>query len=96
MNGTAAEHPDAIELIALDPARNIRRRYAILVSVDLFGAILVETRWGRIGARGQVKRLSFEDPAMADRYIAATLRRRSTSTTRIGVAYKRVEAGSRP
>jgi predicted DNA-binding WGR domain protein len=96
MNGTTAQYPDTIELIALDPARNIRRRYAIVASIDLFGAIVVETRWGRIGTRGQLKRLSFEDTAMADRYIAATLRRRSTSTRRIGVAYERVEAGSMP
>jgi predicted DNA-binding WGR domain protein len=96
MNGAAAQHPHMIELIALDPVRNIRRRYAIMASIDLFGAILVETRWGRIGTRGQAKRLAFEDQGMADRYIAATLRRRSTSTARIGVAYRRVETGAMP
>ena len=41
--------PDPVELVAVDPARNIRRRYAIVASVDLFGMIVVETRWGRIG-----------------------------------------------
>lgn len=51
----------------------------------------METCWGRIGARGQTKSLSFESRALADRYIAATLRRRATSTTRIGVAYQTLE-----
>lgn len=77
-----------IELVALDPARNIRRRYEIFVSRDLFGAFIVEMRWGRIGARGQGKRLSFADPASAERHVAATLRRRGTAPTRIGVPYR--------
>ena len=50
MNGAGL--PDSVELVALDPARNIRRRYAIVASVDLFGMIVVETCWGRIGAAG--------------------------------------------
>jgi hypothetical protein len=49
----------------------------------LFGAILVVTHWGRIVTPGHAKSLSFQNHAMADPYIAATLRRRSTSTTRI-------------
>ena len=44
-----------LELIARNPARNIHRRYGILASVDLFGAVIVETHWGRIGAAGQHK-----------------------------------------
>src|SRR3546814_17710884 len=68
-----------IELVALDAARNIRRRYEIRASPDLFGAVIVEKRWGRIGARGQCKRLSFPDPAAAARTVAATLRRRGTA-----------------
>src|SRR3546814_9564714 len=77
-----------IELVALDAARNIRRRYEIRASPDLFGAVIVETRWGRIGARGQCKRLSFPDPAAAARHVAATLRRRGTAEKRIGVPYR--------
>ncbi|WP_029606288.1 WGR domain-containing protein [Kozakia baliensis] len=91
MYGAAENLPDTIELTAVDAARNIRRRYAIVISTDLFGAIIVETHWGRVGARGQAKALSFEDRAMADGYIASTLHRRSTSSTRIGVAYERLE-----
>lgn len=55
MNGAALPLCDPIELVALDPARNVRRGYSITASLDLFGMILVETRWGRIGARGQAR-----------------------------------------
>lgn len=89
MNG-ADLLPNPVELIALDPARNIRRRYSITVSIDLFGMIVVESRWGRIGARGQAQRHAFADRASADRYIAALLRKRSTAERRIGVAYRSV------
>jgi len=81
-----------IELAALDPARNIRRRYAICVTPDLFGAYIVETSWGRIGARGQCKRFSFPDRAGAERHVAAILRRRNTAENRIGVPYRPVRA----
>ncbi|ARR57667.1 WGR domain-containing protein (plasmid) [Rhizorhabdus wittichii DC-6] len=84
MNG--ASHPDPVELVAFDPARNIRRRYAIVVSVDLFGMIVVETCWGRIGAAGQAQRHAFADQAAAERHIAATLRRRGTAERPIGIA----------
>jgi len=79
-----------IALVALDLARNIRRRYAISVTRDLFGAYIVETSWGRIGARGQCKSLSFPDRAGAERHVAAILRRRGTAENRIGVAYRAV------
>ena len=82
--------PDPVELVAVDPARNIRRRYAIVASVDLFGMIVVETRWGRIGARGQARSHAFADREAAERHIAATLRRRATAESRIGVAYRPV------
>ncbi|MGL4094365.1 WGR domain-containing protein [Agrobacterium cavarae] len=39
----------------LDPARNMARFYALEVSADLFGAMWLERRWGRIGSRGQIK-----------------------------------------
>ncbi len=80
--------PLPVELVALDPARNIRRRYSIVASFDLFGMIVVETRWGRIGARGQARSQAFDDRAAAERHIAATLRRRGTAEARIGVAYR--------
>jgi predicted DNA-binding WGR domain protein len=82
--------PDPIELVALDTDRNIRRRYSIAASIDLFGMIVVETRWGRIGTRGRAMSLVFEDQEAADSYIAATLRRRDGAKKRIGVAYTRL------
>lgn len=90
MNGANLSLPEPIELVAIDPARNIRRRYSITASLDLFGMIVVETRWGRIGAHGQAQRHAFADRAAADRHIAATLRRRGTAETRIGVLYEPV------
>ena len=99
MTGARPSLSEPLELVALDPARNIRRRYTITVSVDLFGAFIVETRWGRIGSRGQVRKLSFEDRGAADRHVAATLRRRGTSERRIGGAYRAqssIEGSPRP
>src|SRR3546814_1752647 len=79
MFGANLPLPDPIELVALDPARNIRRRYSITASLDLFGMIVVKTRWGRIGARGQAQARAFADRAAAERHIAATLSRRDTA-----------------
>lgn len=81
---------EPVELVALDPARNIRRRYSIVASIDLFGMIVVETRWGRIGAAGQTQCHAFADRAAADRHVAAILRRRGTAERRIGIAYRPV------
>lgn len=86
--------PDPIDLVALDPARNIRRRYSIVASFDLFGMIVVETRWGRVGANGHAQHHAFTDRAAAERHIAAALRRRGTAKTRIGVAYARLGAST--
>ena len=83
-----------IDLIAVDTARNMRRRYAICVTPDLFGAYIVETSWGRIGTRGQSKRLSFPDRTGAERHVAAILRRRSTAENRIGVPYRPARPGA--
>lgn len=88
-----ASLPEPVELVALNPARNIRRRYSIVASFDLFGMIVIETRWGRIGAAGQAQRHAFADRAAAECHIAAALRRRGTAKRRIGVSYQPV-AGS--
>ena len=77
-----------LELIARNPARNIHRRYGILASVDLFGAVIVETHWGRIGAAGQHKVRSFAHGAEADRYVRSILARRNSAKTRLGTAYR--------
>lgn len=77
-----------IELIASNPSRNIHRQYRISASLDLFGAIIVETRWGRIGAAGQHKIRSFPQGPEADRYVRAILARRSTAESRLGTPYR--------
>src|SRR3546814_17881818 len=70
MFGANLPLPDPIELVALDPARNIRRRYSITASLDLFGMIVVDTRWGRIGARGQAQARAFADSEAAEQHLA--------------------------
>lgn len=76
-----------LELTARDPARNINRRYAIEASVDLFGAHLVETSWGRAGTWGQSRRFAYESAAEAARAVTCHLRRRARAPRRIGVPY---------
>ena len=79
-----------LELAARDPARNINRRYAIEASVDLFGAYLVETSWGRAGTWGQSRRLAYETAADAARAVSGHLRRRARAPRPIGVAYQAI------
>ena len=85
--GTPFDEID-IELIARNPARNIHRRYIILASIDLFGSIIVETRWGRIGAAGQRKIRSFPHGAEANRYVRSVLARRNSAERRLGTTYR--------
>jgi predicted DNA-binding WGR domain protein len=80
--------PSHIHMQAIDPARNIARDYRIEVSPDLFGHIIVELHWGRIGTRGQRRWLSFESEAEAKRYVRGTLTRRVSAKRRIGVPYR--------
>lgn len=79
-----------IWLEAVDRPRNVARRYAIATSADLFGATIVQFAWGRIGARGQSRTVSFVDQAEADRFVRQLLRRRAGAKARIGVAYREV------
>ena len=78
----------AIRLQAVDRARNIARRYALDASPDLFGMIVVELRWGRIGTTGQSRTVSFASAAAAERFVQCCLRRRASARRRIGVAYR--------
>ena len=77
-----------LELLAIDQARNIHRRYAVELSQDLFGFHILETVWGRIGGWTAAKRVTFETRAEADRVVLHHLRRRATAERRIGVAYR--------
>ena len=77
-------------LEAKDEGRNVARRYWIRVSPDLFGATIVECGWGRIGAVGQERRLSFADTEGARRFVRAIVRRRKSAPRRIGTKYRMV------
>jgi predicted DNA-binding WGR domain protein len=79
-----------IWLEAKDFDRNVARRYTISRSQDLFGATIVEFSWGRIGTRGQRRRLSFRDAGKAKNFVEQLLRRRASSQKRIGVCYREV------
>lgn len=83
-----------IELTAVDAARNIRRRWSVTAYRDLFGAVMIETRWGRLGRNGRTLVRSFAEEGQAARYVRALLLRRATAERRIGVAY--VDSDSRP
>jgi predicted DNA-binding WGR domain protein len=82
--------PDFIHLQAIDKARNIARDYQIHAARDLFGYWIVETRWGRIGSRGNSHIESFAHENHATRFIRATLKRRAQTKRRIGVEYSLV------
>ena len=77
-----------LHLQAIDPARNIARRYAIEASADLFGHIIVDLHWGRIGTKGQGRTISFAYVPDATRFVRQTLNRRASATKRIGVGYR--------
>ena len=79
-----------LELLAVDQARNINRRYAVEVSQDLFGVHVLETAWGRVGGWTAAKRVSFASSAEAERMAGYHLRRRATAERRIGIAYRPV------
>jgi predicted DNA-binding WGR domain protein len=87
---TALPRSGRLELVAQDLTRNINRRYAIQHTVDLFGAHLVETPWGRYGTWGQSKSQAFEDMASAERAVTIHLRRRARAPRRIAVVYRPV------
>lgn len=76
-----------LELVARDLPRNINRRYSIELTVDLFGAHLVETSWGRAGTWGQSRRFAYDSPDDAQHAVTAHLRRRARAPRRIGVSY---------
>ncbi|MFV0645059.1 MAG: WGR domain-containing protein [Sphingomonadaceae bacterium] len=82
-----------IWLEAVDPTRNIARRYMIVQNRDLFGHVIVEYRWGRIGTRGQGRVVSFAEDHDAERFVRTLLRRRASAKKRIGVAYRRANPG---
>ncbi|MBL4929519.1 WGR domain-containing protein [Fuscibacter oryzae] len=50
----------------VDPDLNMARFYRVEVLSDLFGEVVVERRWGRIGGRGQCLVASYPSTALAE------------------------------
>lgn len=50
----------------VDPELNMARFYRVEVLPDLFGEIIVERRWGRIGGRGQCRAASYPTISLAE------------------------------
>jgi predicted DNA-binding WGR domain protein len=44
----------------VDAAKNMARFYAMTIEPTLFGEVCLTRRWGRIGARGRMRKHSFE------------------------------------
>lgn len=76
-----------IELTAIDGRRNVRRRYSIVASHDLFGWITVETSWGRIGSKGSSAVHGFCNTPHALEFVRRTLQKRATARVGVGVPY---------
>jgi predicted DNA-binding WGR domain protein len=66
------------------------RAYRITLTRDLFGAFMVETRYGRIGSYGHTLTHSFDDETAARGFMDTCLRRRQSAPKRIGVTYEPV------
>lgn len=58
----------------IDPDLNMARFYRIEVTPDLFGQIIVERRWGRIGSRGQHRMASYATTFSAEAAVCALVR----------------------
>lgn len=50
----------------VDPELNMARFHRVEVLPDLFGEIIVERRWGRIGGRGQSQSASCRSTSLAE------------------------------
>jgi predicted DNA-binding WGR domain protein len=50
----------------IDPEQNMARFYRVEMLADLFGDIIVERRWGRIGSDGQCRSSSFPTIGLAE------------------------------
>jgi predicted DNA-binding WGR domain protein len=57
--------PHPVHLHRIDPARNMRRFYALEIQPTLFGGASVVRSWGRIGTSGQTMMETFDDPGEA-------------------------------
>jgi predicted DNA-binding WGR domain protein len=54
-----------MQLVKIDPTKNMRRFYELDIQPNLFGGFSVIRNWGRIGTKGQVKIELHDDKTMA-------------------------------
>jgi predicted DNA-binding WGR domain protein len=69
----------SLSLRRIRSERNERRFYRMEVTIDLFGTVLLQRHWGRIGTDGRSRFEPFSDAATAEAALirlAATKRRR--------------------
>ena len=57
----------------VDRDLNMARFYRVEVLPDLFGDIIVERGWGRIGGRGQFRAASYRSTSLAEAAASALL-----------------------
>jgi len=77
----------SILLEACDPEKNHWRSYHIAAGQDLFGDWVVETTYGRIGAKGRTQTVLVADREEAKKYVQNCLKRRESAPKRIGTGY---------
>lgn len=58
----------------VDPDLNMARFYRVEVLPDLFGEIIVERRWGRIGGRGQCRAATYPSIPLAEAAASGLIR----------------------
>ena len=58
----------------IDPDLNMARFYRVEVTQDLFGQVIVERRWGRIGSRGQHRSAAYPTTSSAEVAASALVR----------------------
>jgi predicted DNA-binding WGR domain protein len=58
----------------IDPELNMARFYRIELMHDLFGQVIVEKRWGRIGSQGQHRSVSYPSTSSAEAEASALIR----------------------
>lgn len=79
---------DQIDLEAVNPAANLFRFYSIEIALDLFGASVVNYRWGRIGTRGRQRSRDFSSLDAAQAFVGDLLSRRAGAVRRHGTSYR--------
>lgn len=68
---TAQAHLPAVTLVCVQPERNERRFYRLVIWPDVFGGVALVREWGRIGQPGQVRRDTFHDASGAAKALGA-------------------------